>query len=128
MAIKDLEPIDLRIALIFATVLLLVIVLSKVPPDHYRPGEPSGPEWRYDTSEDCDKYIKDELTTRQLTIFNRVLCVEERQDGRELSNEQILRIVSERELDTIRAAYERWLECKNLNRNKDHVVYPRDCR
>jgi len=120
MTTKNLEPIDLRIGLIFGTVLLLVLALYLLNGSNHQPHI-------YDTDPRNDRYIKDEMTSSQLQIFDRVLCTEKKQNGKKLAESQILNITGAKDYDAVNAAYQRWLECKELNRNQDHVVYPQNC-
>lgn len=122
MTTKNLEPIDLRIGLIFGTVLLFVLALYLLNGSHY-----NNQGQIYDTDPKNDRYIKGEMTSSQLNAFDRVLCTEKKHGGQKLVEQQILKITGSRDYDAVNAAYQRWLECKELNRNQDHVVYPQIC-
>ena len=125
MNLKALEPIDIRIAILFATVLVFVIALSKYSPQIG--GGASYYSGKYDTDPNNDRYIKGDMTPLQIKIFNRVLCAEKKQNGKKVSIQKIRKIAGYKNYETIQAAYKRWRECKDLNRNKDYVIYPPRC-
>ena len=119
MSIKGFEPIDIRIAILFATVLLFVIVLAK-----FNSGSYSG---KYDTDPANDQYIKGNLTAQQKKLLNAVICTEKKQSGKKVPVQKIRKIAGRKNYESVQAAYNRWRECRDLNRNKDRVIYPSRC-
>jgi hypothetical protein len=125
MNVKGLDSMDLRIGLLFATALVFVIALSKLsPPSLHGPVHHTG---KYDTDPNNDRYIKGDMNPSHIKLFNKVLCAEKKQNGKWVSGRQIRKIVGHQNFDAVNAAYKRWQECKDQNRNKDHVIYPPNC-
>ncbi len=78
--------------------------------------------FRYDTNPSNNDYIKKDLTVPELKLLDRVLLLEKRKSGLNLSDVDLQSVA--RNNRRVMLAYERWCECKLLMRSNHHVFYP----
>jgi hypothetical protein len=112
-----------QIALLFVVAIALFVVYQKyiAPPDGHPATDP-GSAMVYDTDPENDLYIKGELTSKQLTRFDRILEREKENRGLRLSGGDLSELAGDdRELID---AYYRWCSCKDMMRSSSHIVYP----
>ncbi len=110
-----------RIALIFATLLLLVVVYIKFIQEGKQPPDPTM-AYVYDTDPQNNEFIKGRLTRYQLKQLDTILMVEKKQCGLRLSNID-LNALTNRDQALIEA-YNRWRKCKDMMRSHHRVIYP----
>lgn len=79
-------------------------------------------EYIYDTDPKIDAYIKGSLNLEQLVILDKILEYEKLNSISRISSSELKSLTSNNR--ALMDAYLRWIECKNLIRNTNHVVYP----
>ena len=113
-----------QIALTFVVIIALFVVYQKyiAVPGGATTSAGSGSGIIYDTDPKNDLFIKGELTSRQLTRFDRILEREKENNGMRLSGLELSKIAGRDK--ALIAAYNRWISCKAMMRSSSHVVYP----
>ena len=112
-----------QIAMLFVVAIALFVVYQKyIAPPAGQPATGSGSVIIYDTDPENDRYIKGELTGKQLSRFDRILEREKANKGQRLSGVELSELAGDdRELTE---AYNRWCSCKDMMRSSSHIVYP----
>lgn len=76
----------------------------------------------YDTDPANDRFIKGDLTPKQLKLLDRILDEEQKNNQRRLAND-IVKQLAKNDRAVIEA-YARWRKCHDLLRSRYQVVYP----
>ncbi len=114
-----LDSYSFRIAILFATVLVLVVAVKK---RHNGGSIPAPAHAIYDTDPACNRYIKADLSREQLQKLDKILLAEKRNHGERLPMSQVLAIATNDQ--AVAEAYMRWRKCADMMRGSNHVVYP----
>jgi hypothetical protein len=76
----------------------------------------------YDTDIKNDAYIKSNLTSQQLAVFDIILEQEKANGSLKLSNEALIKIAKND--NELVGAYLRWRNCREMMRSDNRTFYP----
>jgi hypothetical protein len=83
-------------------------------------------KYSYDTDIKNDIYIKGDLSSQQLSVFDKILEQEKAYGGLKLSNDEVAKIANND--NDLTNAYLRWRNCKEMMRSNHRTYYPSERR